>query len=187
MIKNIESHESQFNSLFVGSYKKDLRNKVLRNVKGKLILDVGCGEGMYMKEIKDREVHGVDFDKCVLKKAKRFGKVKFADIHKIPFNSNKFDTVYCSEVLEHVNNPKRVVEEALRVCKKGGVVIFAVPNDTLHMLSRLFLFKFPLRYPGHINNIHLDDLVKYTGKQPKKVDYVFSRFFPLALIAVFVK
>lgn len=46
----------------------------------------------------------------------------------IPFEDNYFDIVYSANVLEHVQSPERVLEEAVRVLKPGGVLHFEVPN-----------------------------------------------------------
>lgn len=49
------------------------------------------------------------------------------DAHDLPFGDNEFGFVWCSELLEHVENPERVVEEAKRV-GKHGVIIFSTPK-----------------------------------------------------------
>lgn len=46
-----------------------------------------------------------------------------ADAHDIPFDDNSFETVLCTEVLEHVKDPFRVVSELHRVLKKDGTLI----------------------------------------------------------------
>ncbi len=46
----------------------------------------------------------------------------------IPFESNSFDIVYSTSVLEHVKNPEQVISESIRVLKPGGLLQFVVPN-----------------------------------------------------------
>jgi SAM-dependent methyltransferase len=46
----------------------------------------------------------------------------------IPYEDNQFDIVYSSNVLEHVQNPGKVIAEAIRVLKPGGISVFIVPN-----------------------------------------------------------
>jgi SAM-dependent methyltransferase len=59
---------------------------------------------------------------------------------KIPFEDNTFDLIYSIEVLEHTPRPYDFLDEAYRKLKKGGWLIFSVPN-ILHFQSRLkFLF-----------------------------------------------
>ena len=45
----------------------------------------------------------------------------------IPVESNSFDSVICSEVLEHVRNPTSILKEAFRVLKPGGLMFICVP------------------------------------------------------------
>ncbi len=47
---------------------------------------------------------------------------------KLPFHDNSFDFVYSSNVLEHVQNPQSVINEAIRVCKPNGIVQIVSPN-----------------------------------------------------------
>ena len=46
----------------------------------------------------------------------------------LPFPDNSFDIVYSSNVLEHVNDPGRVLREAVRVLKPGGTMQIVCPN-----------------------------------------------------------
>ncbi len=54
-----------------------------------------------------------------------------ADAHKLPFGDASFETVVCSEMLEHADNPQKVIDEIKRVLKPGGRVVlttrFAFP------------------------------------------------------------
>lgn len=44
----------------------------------------------------------------------------------IPFPDEFFDAVFCSNALDHVEDPKKTVEEIHRVLKKGGYFILTV-------------------------------------------------------------
>lgn len=45
----------------------------------------------------------------------------------LPFDSNSFDAIVCSEVLEHVPDPRKVLDEAQRVLKSDGLFLMCVP------------------------------------------------------------
>ncbi len=48
-----------------------------------------------------------------------------ADAKDLPFKDGEFETVLCTEVLEHVLNPFKVEEELRRVTKKDGLLILS--------------------------------------------------------------
>jgi SAM-dependent methyltransferase len=52
----------------------------------------------------------------------------WADALALPFPSASFDTVFCSEVLEHVPEPRRLFEEAARILTPDGVLILSTPQ-----------------------------------------------------------
>ena len=113
---------------------------VIEPVRGK-ILDIGCNDGTFSKVILDKscakELIGVDVVRKTTDWAAshwgKTGKMKFmvADAHKLPFESETFDAVFALEVLEHVFDPARVLNEVKRVLKKNGYAIFLVPSDSL--------------------------------------------------------
>ena len=55
-------------------------------------------------------------------------RVRDAVGEELPFPDESFDVVYSANVLEHTNDPERVVAESLRVLKPGGTLHFEVPN-----------------------------------------------------------
>jgi ubiquinone/menaquinone biosynthesis C-methylase UbiE len=108
---------------------------------GGTILDIGCADGMFTKIILDKskaeKIVGIDVLDASVKWAQRHWrkekKMEFmvADAHKLPFKSRSFDAVFALEVLEHVFEPVRVLQEIKRVLKPKGYVIFLVPAETL--------------------------------------------------------
>ena len=54
-----------------------------------------------------------------------------ASADRLPFPSASFDKVYCSEVLEHVLDPRAVVAEMARVVKPAGTVVISIPHEKL--------------------------------------------------------
>lgn len=109
-------------------------------VGGKM-LDIGCADGTFTKEILDRtdakEIIGLDVLASSVNWAKRHWKkekrLKFqvGNAHKLNFKANTFEAVYILEVMEHVPDPDQVLKEAHRVLKKGGYIILLVPSDNL--------------------------------------------------------
>jgi ubiquinone/menaquinone biosynthesis C-methylase UbiE len=100
----------------------------LFNVKGKKVLDVGCGAeaplSYYLSE-KKAKVWGGEISKEFVKTAKKFApnaNISLFFAEALPFKDETFDIVYLWDILEHVKNPFKAVKEAKRVCKKGGLI-----------------------------------------------------------------
>lgn len=51
----------------------------------------------------------------------------FCDAHRLPFGTNSFDSVLCTEVLEHLQNPRQAVNEIYRVLANGGALLLTTP------------------------------------------------------------
>lgn len=112
------------------------------NIKPKKILDVGSASGWFLSELALRypkaSYAGVD----VHKKAINYGKKRYknlklicADAQSLPFPNESFDVVICTEVLEHVGNPEKVLTEIKRVLTSKGIAM--VEMDTGNILFRL--------------------------------------------------
>ncbi len=110
--------------------------------KGK-VLDLGCGDGDYVKRLKDSgfEVIASDMDS---KRFKYHDLIKFeaSNLDKpLPFPENSFDYVLFLEVIEHIYNPDFVIGQIAKVLKSGGSLIMSTPN-ILNLGSRMrFLFE----------------------------------------------
>ena len=101
------------------------------------ILDIGCGEGLLLNKINypNKSVYGIDPWELVLKKAQKrssaalfLGNAKF-----LPFKSNNFDEVSILNLLYNLPNKSAmriILREALRVCKRGGRILFDYRNRT---------------------------------------------------------
>jgi len=129
------------------------RAEVLARVdglRGRDILEVGCGEGMMFD---GTGAQPVQMDVSMTRVARAAGKGRFllcADGYHLPFADNSFEVVLLVAVLEHTREPWRLLAEARRVLTRGGRAIMVVPNDATMSTGRLLLRKFPIRYPDHL-------------------------------------
>lgn len=89
------------------------------------LLDIGCGREPYRALFSGVEWYvGIDLPST------GYGTRALdvlGDAHNLPFGASTFDTVLCTEVLEHVPEPSQVLSEVNRVLKPGGVLILTVP------------------------------------------------------------
>ena len=99
--------------------------------KDKDVLDVGCGVGEYFQKFQElgARVWGVDVEPENVAQARKLIKnVSLAPAENLPFPKETFDMVFLHEVLEHVQDDRKALEEAARVLRPGGKVIIFVPN-----------------------------------------------------------
>lgn len=109
------------------------------NLKGKVVVDVGCSFGWLEKEIIElnpRRIIGIDPEKNALAFArKNVAGVEFIDgsATNIPLSDSTADVVVLFDVIEHVsrNMELTVLEEIFRVLKKGGILLFSTPNTNI--------------------------------------------------------
>lgn len=96
--------------------------------KGK-ILEIGCSIGHHMKYFSDRRI-GLDIDLDALLIAKKTGyNVIQADLNTIlPFKNNIFEAIECQQVIEHLKNPLKFMEECYRILKKEGFIVLVTPD-----------------------------------------------------------
>jgi len=90
------------------------------------ILDVGCGIKPYRQFFKSQNYTGIDIEGGGHTDEAKDVSLYF-DGHTIPFPDNSFDTLLCTEVLEHADDPEILVSECARVLKDGGRAYFSMP------------------------------------------------------------
>ncbi len=97
------------------------------------VLDIGCGNGIFTQWLthKAEAVTGTDHSQAQL----AFGAREFPGVgfvcsagERLPFADETFDVVVMSEVLEHMDDDRAALDEALRVLRRGGLFVITVPN-----------------------------------------------------------
>jgi len=101
---------------------------------GRRILDVGAGYGYLVPHLEPRVTRYVGVD-LALGAVRQFPASSMRRAHGVvangaalPFPSGSFDLALCLEVIEHVADPARLVEECFRVVRPGGHVVFSTPS-----------------------------------------------------------
>jgi ubiquinone/menaquinone biosynthesis C-methylase UbiE len=124
------------------------------------ILDAGCGEGFVINHIYERYknenmyIEGIDIMKEALEIAKSLNpNIRFSigDIYKLDYPDNCFDLVLATEILEHLGNPEKAIEEIKRVTRK--YVIASVPREPIWRIANIIRGSYLSRFgntPGHI-------------------------------------
>jgi ubiquinone/menaquinone biosynthesis C-methylase UbiE len=123
-----ESYDEQYAEEQMRKYQKALENV---NVTDKAVLDVGCGSGLFFKEIAAQTeiVVGVDVSHKLLLKAKKNANgfqnafILQADADHLPFKNGFYDTVFAFTILQNLPKPSETLGELKRVANKDGRVV----------------------------------------------------------------
>ena len=111
------------------------------------VLEVGVGAGNVLERVKSDRRIGIDLSEFLLAKARRRlpgVPLLRMDAQSLAFEDDTFDRVYCTEVLEHVPDPRRVVAEMRRVLKPEGIAVISVPNEEMINRVKRAAFSLPL-------------------------------------------
>ena len=121
------------------------------DLKNKVILDMGCGEGVWLREFAKistpGNVYGSEYDNEQVieihkqlseateeeRKSDKFLQIPLNNIKNCPgesldFKNDFFDIVFHNEVLEHVQDDHQTLKECFRVLDKDGYMVFFTPN-----------------------------------------------------------
>jgi SAM-dependent methyltransferase len=91
---------------------------------GALVLDAGAGNCPYKYHFSHVRYESADF--CQVDK--EYGEITYVcDLTTIPVEDNRFDLILCSQALEHVPEPGKVLEELFRILKPGGSLWLTCP------------------------------------------------------------
>jgi SAM-dependent methyltransferase len=129
--------------------------ELLGNVKGKKILDFGCGTGIYAKILTDRGaiVKGFDVSEKMIKIAKRDNPkldLRVGSGYKIPFKE-KFDIVIACLVLDYFSDWNIIFKQISSVLNKNGIFIFSIGNPVSECCNKVIIKNRKLRVLGKIN------------------------------------
>jgi len=98
---------------------------------GGRVLDVGCGEGRTLEQLRDLgwQVEGVDFDSRAVRNAETRGiPARLGTLADQHYPDSSFDAVVHRHVLEHVPDPVGLLAECRRVLKPDGRLVLLTPN-----------------------------------------------------------
>jgi 2-polyprenyl-3-methyl-5-hydroxy-6-metoxy-1,4-benzoquinol methylase len=100
---------------------------------GGRLLEVGCGAGAMLETMKSRgwQVIGVDFDRRAVEAAREKGlTVHQGGVKEQNFCAESFDAIAMNHVIEHVADPRGLIDECKRILKKDGALVVITPNST---------------------------------------------------------
>jgi 2-polyprenyl-6-hydroxyphenyl methylase/3-demethylubiquinone-9 3-methyltransferase len=111
------------------------------DIKNSNILDIGCGGGILAEELTDRgaNVTGLDASKKTIQIAKDHAKEKNFNVNylntsledHIKKNNQKYDAIVCFELIEHVPDQLKLIQDISSICKKGTKVFLSTINRNI--------------------------------------------------------
>jgi len=130
------------------NYMVPIFEDILKKYQFYNILDYGCGNGLFGFFFKQKlkcKLTGVDGSSYALKKASERGYdntflISDFSSTNLPFEESSFDLVICKDIVEHLLNPSKVIQESHRVLNRSGKLLIHVPNH-FSLIDRIkFLF-----------------------------------------------
>lgn len=212
---NLDKFYNHPNSVF-----RYIENKRIRKVielahinQTDKVLEVGCGAGHILEQIKDGMLFGIDISGIQIERSKkRLGdRVELikAAAENIPYEDRFFDKILCSEVIEHVLDPGEVMKEISRVLNDKGILSLSIPNENVINSTKIFLKKTGLMKiisgtndsgewkltakdnleEWHLHSFSLNLAKRYTNNifKAKKIVKIPNSFFPARYVIQYIK
>ncbi|MFZ8831927.1 MAG: class I SAM-dependent methyltransferase, partial [Thermodesulfobacteriaceae bacterium] len=165
------------------------------NVRGKL-LDVGCGDGRFLRYAKERgfEIWGIDFDKKSVENVKRNLGIDTAfamsleEFYKYAKERGlKFDVITFFEVLEHQDKPREFLEMVKGLLKEGGYIAGSMPNREC-LFAEIGWNYFHIDYPPHhflrFSKSSLEKALNFSGFKDVEV---YKSDLPLPTLSAYLE
>jgi SAM-dependent methyltransferase len=169
---------------YVWRFGQDRRLQLIRShvtIENLRMLDVGCGIGTYVRHLREfsPEVYGIDVSARRLRGSEVPGLLAAVG-ENLPFKSESFDLVLLNEVIEHVRDDRRTIEECVRVLRGGGFLVVFAPNRLypfethgIQVGSRYIFGNIPLvnYLPDRIRNLLVPHARAYRASDIRRVTF----------------
>jgi SAM-dependent methyltransferase len=133
-----DAQESAYNA----HYDRPAVLQAVGEVRGKRVLDAGCGPGYYARELVERGAHVVAFDASERMVALAAQRVPEAQVERavlgerLPFADREFDVVVCPLAIHYADDRSAAFAEFFRVLRRGGAAIVSTQHPTADWLRK---------------------------------------------------
>jgi 2-polyprenyl-3-methyl-5-hydroxy-6-metoxy-1,4-benzoquinol methylase len=147
---------------------------LLGNIKNKKIIDIGCGNGYLGKALKEKKaiVHGCDISNDAVSQAKKELDRAFqfdASSNNFEEIEEKYDIIISTELIEHLLEPEKFLENLKKILKPDGFIVLTTPNFLMWSNRiKMFLGKFEYRETGFWDRGHIHFFTYYSLKKVLK-------------------
>jgi len=106
---------------------QDVLDRLLANPSPRKVLEAGCGSLTHL-QLDDAFVVGIDVSQKQLTRNLKLRESICGDIQTYDLPAEEFDIIICWDVLEHLAQPRRAIQNLVKAAKPGGILIIALPN-----------------------------------------------------------
>jgi ubiquinone/menaquinone biosynthesis C-methylase UbiE len=169
--------------------------KQLPDLKGKVILDVGCGHGVDIvnyEKMGASEVFGIDSSKAMIEEAKKIVNRKenlfVGSMENMPFKNSQFDVIVGRFSIHYLPDLDKTYEEFSRVLKKKGILVLVAHHPFLGFMQlgaksygnkdlikmNLYNNAVPIKFPNHTLKEYFSDkffehfIIDYLDEEKEK-------------------
>lgn len=164
----------------------DVINKNINSNENKLVLDYGCGSGLYVKLwklfFKDENLKFADISQNALNRlTEKYSEYKNQTCeiinNKTSYADNSYDLILSVEVMEHVENLEDYLNEIYRLLKPGGKFIWTTPCANILSVEHIYnIFtsniektaegfrRWKWEDPGHLRRLKTGEIKKLLKK-----------------------
>jgi len=170
---------------------------LIRKMGARKVLDVGCGNGFTLRALGEKwrgTITGIDIDKTLTNSAslKKYRSFISLDINKNDVSKevskDYFDLVVLADILEHLKNPQRVLNQVTKVVIPNGYIVVSIPNPDFIPVKilRILFPKFRMsRGPldkTHLHFFNIDQTKKILANEGLKIKEIQTTTFPFSFI-----
>lgn len=164
---------------------------------GESLIDIGCGYGKYLLYFKNQKkikfCLGLDLKKKAIHSTKRLFRKKGIDVsliigdaQNLPFEDSVFDIAFSTDMVEHLSNKSRGIQEIVRVSKDKVVV--CVPNRLnpidMSRIAEVFGAHQPPEIEDYLTRFQLTEMLQNAGIKKDRIVIVEKSFLPLGWLFV---
>lgn len=154
-----------------GWYQHDT-NEIFRGIpihSHDVVVDIGCGDGRNSLFCANRGARVIAFDidphavqttrARLQKEAKGSFEVQVSHADSLPLPDGIASRILCTEVLEHVDDPDRVLSELFRIGQPGALYLLTAPDPQVEHLQKRIAPPLYFQKPNHVRIIERPDFV----------------------------
>ena len=158
---------------------------------GTTVLEIGPGDGVFLEKLsfkKNIKYAGLELNPLAIEKAKLKGIILTNELlsEHAESNAGKYDVVCSFQVMEHISAIHSAMSDSVKILKKGGSLIIAVPNNGALFKSNIHPSKFLNMPPHHVNLFDEKSLLAMAGLYNLKLRKIITEPLQENHIDVFI-